>query len=168
VRLDAWIAVNAEPPPSQLFPLERAGNDPPTLRAPTHLSQAVIQVPKRDRDGNAMGGVRLPDLVVPLGTHGGENSAQVGCTLVGSFKAFARTRAEREKTSDMRASIAERYASRDDYVNCICVASNSLIQAGLLLPKDAAVIIQAAAASRAFGPPEANPDPRDLSHDLRM
>jgi hypothetical protein len=160
IRLDSWIAVNTEPPPSQLFPLERAGDAPPTLRAPAHLAQAVIQVPKRDADLNVMGGVRLPDLVVPLGTHGGDNSAQVGCTLVGSFKAFARTQAEREKVGDARRSIAERYVSRDDYVNRIRVAANGLMQSGLLLPEDAAVIMQAAAASRAFGPPEADPDPR--------
>ena len=45
-------------------------------------------------------------------------------------------------------------------MNRIRAAANSLVQSGLLLPEDAAVIIQAAAANPAFGPPEANPDPR--------
>ena len=159
-RLDAWIAVNAEPPASQLFPLERAGNNPTTLKAPAHLAQAVIQVPRRDADGNAMGGVRLPDLVVPLGTHAGDNSTQAGCTTIGSWKPLAPTKTQREAAGDARLSIAERYRNRDDYVNRIRVAANSLMQAGLLLPEDAAVIIQAAAASPAFGPGEADPDPR--------
>jgi hypothetical protein len=156
-RLDAWIATNAEPPASQLFPLERAGNEPPTLRAPAHLAQAVIQVPKRDADGNVLGGVRLPDMVAPLGTHAGDNSTSAGCTNIGSWKPFAETKAEREARGDKRLSIAERYTSRDDYVNRIRVAAKSLMQSGLLLPEDAAVIIQAAAASRAFGPGEADP-----------
>jgi hypothetical protein len=160
MRLDAWIAINAEPPASQLMPLERAGNEPPTLKAPAHLAQAVIQVPKRDADGNALGGVRLPDMAVPLGTHAGDNSTEAGCTNIGSWKPFAHTKSEREAAGDKRLSVAERYRNRDDYVNRIRVAANSLMQSGLLLPEDAAIIIQAAAASRAFGPGEANPDPR--------
>jgi hypothetical protein len=159
-RLDAWIATNAEPPATQLFPLERAGDDPPTLRAPAHLAQAVIQVPKRDADGNVLGGVRLPDMAVPLGTHAGNNSTATGCTNIGSWKPFAHTKAEREKSGDKRLSIAERYTNRDDYVNRIRTAAASLVQAGLLLPEDAAIIIQAAAASRAFGPGDPDPDPR--------
>src|SRR5271163_4660965 len=61
------------------------------------LSAAVIQVPKRDGDGNALGGVRLPDIAVPTGTSGGQNQPQTfTCMLVGSFSAFAATKAERE------------------------------------------------------------------------
>jgi hypothetical protein len=160
VRLDAWVVVNAEPPVSQLIPLEPAGNEPPALRAPTHLPEAVIQVPRRDADGNATGGVRLPDLAVPLGTHGGQNQPQSTCSLVGSYHAFAATKAQRELTGDARLSIAERYRNRDDYVNRIRIAAHDLIQSGFLLPEDAAVIIQAAAANSAFGSAAANPSPR--------
>ena len=161
VRLDAWVAVNAEPPVSQLMPLEPAGNEPPALRAPAHLPGAVIQVPKHDADGNAVGGVRLPDLAVPLGTHGGQNRPQTrNCILVGSYTAFAPTKAQREAAGDTRPSIAERYRNRDDYVNRIRIAALELIEAGFLLAEDAAVIIQAAAANSAFGPPAANPAPR--------
>jgi hypothetical protein len=161
VRLDAWVAYNAEPPPSQLMPLERAGAEPPALRAPAHLADAVIQVPKRDADGNAQGGVRLPDLVAPLGTHGGQNRPQTfTCSLVGSWTPFAATKAQREAAGDARAAIAERYKNRDDYVNRIRVAAQELIAQGLLLPDDAAVIVQAAAAHPGFGAPAANPAPR--------
>ncbi|MBI3375103.1 MAG: hypothetical protein HY017_25555 [Betaproteobacteria bacterium] len=161
LRLDAWVALNAEPPANVLMPLEPAGTEPPALRAPAHLPGAVIQVPQRDADGNAVGGVRLPDLAVPLGTHGGQNRPQIpGCSLVGSYTAFAATRAQRESSGDARLSIAERYRNRDDYVNRIRVAAMELIDGGFLLPADAAVIVQAAASHPAFGAPAANPAPR--------
>jgi hypothetical protein len=161
LKLDAWIAVNAEPPASRLMPLEPAGNEPPALRAPAHLPNAVIQVPRHDADGNAIGGVRLPDLAVPLGTHGGQNRPPSrNCMLIGSYTAFAATQTAREAAGDSRLSIAERYRNRDDYVNRIRIAALELIQAGFLLPEDAAVITQAAAANSAFGAPAANPAPR--------
>src|ERR1700761_9508108 len=83
LRLDAWVSHNAEPPASELMPLEPASGEPPALRAPTRFSGAVIQVPKRDQDGNPLGGVRLPDIAVPVGTNGGQNDPQTfTCMLV--------------------------------------------------------------------------------------
>ncbi len=149
-RLDAWVAANAEPPPNQLMPLEEARADPLVLRAPAHLPRAVIQVPKRDSDGNAFGGVRLPDLAVPLGTHGGHNGLAAPCRLIGSYAAFTLSKVAREAAGDNRMSIAERYRNRDDYVNRVRIAALELISAGFLLPDDAAVIIQAAASNAVF------------------
>ncbi len=161
IRLDAWVAINADPPSNRLMPLEAAGAEPPALRAPAHLPGAVIQVPLHDPDGNAIGGVRLPDLVAPMGTHGGQNRPQsFSCSLVGSYAAFAATKAQREATGDARLSIAERYLNRDDYVNRIRIAALDLQDAGFLLPEDAAIIGQAAASSPAFGAQPANPAPR--------
>jgi hypothetical protein len=161
LKLNAWVAINAEPPANQLMPLEPAGNEPPALRAPAHLPKAVIQVPKHDADGNAIGGVRLPDLAVPLGTHGGQNRPAVrNCSLLGSYAAFAATKAECETAGDMRLSIAERYRNRDDYVNRIRIAAMELMKAGFLLPQDAAIITQAAAANAALAPPAANREER--------
>jgi hypothetical protein len=157
LRLDAWVSHNAEPPASELMPLEPASGEPPTLRAPTRLSAAVIQVPKRDGDGNVLGGVRLPDIAVPTGTSGGQNQPQTrACMLVGSFSAFAATKAERERTGDARRSIEERYHSGDDYVNQVRVAAQDLMARGFLLPEDAAVIVQEAASSNLFEPARAN------------
>jgi hypothetical protein len=70
--------------------------------------------------------------------------------LVGGYSPFASTKAEREAAGDARASIAERYRDRDDYVNRVRVAGRRLESEGFLLPDDAAVIVQAAASSRAF------------------
>lgn len=161
LRLDAWASQNVEPPASQLMPLEAASSEPPALRAPTRFASAVIQVPKRDSDGNAIGGVRLPDVAVPIGTNGGQNQPKTfTCMLVGSFSPFAATKADREKTGDTRPSIEERYHSRDDYVNKVRVASQSLERQGLLLPEDAAVIIQEAASSKMFAPIKLDSAPR--------
>ena len=151
LRLDAWVSHNAEPPASELMPLELASREPPALRAPTKLSTAVIQVPKRDGDGNVLGGVRLPDIAVPIGTNSGQNQPQTrACMLVGSFSALVATKAERERTGDTRPSIEERYRSRDDYVNRVRVAAQDLMAQGFLLPEDAAVIVQEAASSKLF------------------
>ena len=154
-RLDAWVAVNVEPPPSQLMPLEAAAANPLVLRAPAHLPRAVIQVPRHDSDGNALGGVRLPDLAVPLGTHGGHNGLAAPCRLIGSYEAFAANKAQREAAGDQRMSIAERYQNRDDYVNRIRIAALELMRSGFLLPEDAAVIIQSAASNAALKAPAA-------------
>ena len=152
LRLDRWVADNTDPPASVLMPLEPAPGEPPALRAPGHLPGAVIQVPRRDPDGNALGGVRLPDVAAPLGTHGGHNDPRrAACSLVGSYVGFAATKAQREAAGDTRLSVAERYRSRDDYVNRIRMAAQALTRQGLLLAEDAAVIIQAAASSAAFG-----------------
>jgi hypothetical protein len=121
----------------------------------------VIQVPKRDVDGNALGGVRVPDVAVPLGTNGGQNAPQTfTCSLVGSFSPFAATKAERERAGDARLSIEERYHGRDDYVNRVRVAAQDLVSRGLLLPEDAAVIVQQAASSALFAAAPVNDAPR--------
>jgi Alpha/beta hydrolase domain len=161
LRLDAWVSHNAGPPASELMPLEPGSGEPPALRAPARLSAAVIQVPKRDQDGNALGGVRLPDIAVPTGTNGGQNQPQTfTCMLVGSFLPFAATKAERERTSDARPSIEERYHGRDDYVNRVRIAAHDLVARGFLLSDDAAVIIQEAASSKLFASAVEDAPPR--------
>jgi hypothetical protein len=161
LRLDAWVSHNAEPPASELMPLEPASGEPPALRAPSRLAAAVIQVPKHDADGNAIGGVRLPDVAVPIGTNGGQNQPQsFTCMLVGSFSPFAATKAERERAGDARPSIEERYRSRDDYVNRVRVAAQDLVARGFLLSEDAAVVVEEAASSKLFTPAPADAQPR--------
>jgi len=118
-------------------------------------------VPKRDQDGNAIGGVRLPDVAVPTGTNGAQNVPQTfTCMLIGTFSPFPATKAERERMGDARPSIEERYHGRDDYVNRVRVAAQDLIERGFMLPEDAAVIIQEAASSNLFAPAPANAEPR--------
>jgi hypothetical protein len=162
LHLDAWVSRGTKPPANELMPLEAAGAETPALRAPTRLSAAVIQVPKRDQDGNALGGVRLPDVAVPTGTNGAQNQPQSSftCMLIGTFSPFAATKAERERNGDARPSIEERYHGRDDYVSRIRIAAQDLINRGFMLSEDATVVIQEAASSNLFAPASSNDAPR--------
>jgi len=151
LRLDEWVASGREPPESKMMPLEPAPSLSAALPAPAHLPRAVIQIPRRDADGNAIGGVRLPDLAAPLGTYLGLNEPRSrGCMLIGAYLPFAYSKAGREGSGDPRLSLTERYANRDAYVERVRGAARLLQGEGFLLPEDAAIIIQAAASSKAF------------------
>jgi len=112
-----------------------------------------ILVPQVDRDGNEMAGIRVPELAVPLATYTGWNlrdarigAPDVGMDMIGSFLPFARTRAEREKTGDPRPSIAERYATRDEYLRKVAAAAEPMVRQRLLLERDVKAIAARAAA----------------------
>ena len=96
-------------------------------------------VPRCDADGNDIAGVRTPDVSVPVATYTGWNYRAAGSTqalysIVGSYSAFARTAAERGE--DARPSLAERYASRYDYIARVAVAAQRLVAARMLLAED--------------------------------
>lgn len=115
-----------------------------------------ILVPKVDKDGNDLAGIRQPALQAPLGTHTGWNLRPRGLAegelsgLLGSFIPFAKTKAERRQSGDPRPSIAERYKDRNDYLQRISRAARALIDKRLLLPEDAERIIADAAKAREF------------------
>ena len=146
IALDRWLSTNISPPPNELMPLREAPADAMALRAPNYLPKAIIQIPIRDPDGNANGGVRLPDMAAPLGTHGGQNPPlSFTCSLASSYSAYAKTKEEREAANDTRLSLMERYQDRNDYVNRIRTAARDLEHRGFLLTDDVAVISDAAA-----------------------
>lgn len=101
-----------------------------------------VQVPQIDVDGNEVGGLRVPEIVVPVGTYTGWNVRKAGFgegdlhSLTGSFIPFARTKEEREASGDPRPSIEERYPTHGDYVEAIRSAAQALVTEGLLLPED--------------------------------
>ena len=110
---------------------------------PAHLADFETRVPAPDADGNDRGGVRLVELLVPLGTHTGWNPrapetgfAWANARFDGSFVPFARTEAERRMNDDPRLSLAERYATRDDFVAKVREAAKTQVVAGLLLEED--------------------------------
>ena len=106
VALDRWLSANISPPPNELMPLREAPADAMALPAPSYLPKAIIQIPIPDQDGNATGGVRLPDMAAPLGTHGGQTPPlSFTCSLGSSYLAFAKTKEEREAVSDSRPSL---------------------------------------------------------------
>jgi hypothetical protein len=146
LHLDDWVAKGTEPPKSRLMPLEEARGDPTVLRAPRHLAKATIEIPKRDEDGNAVGGVRLPDMQAPLGVNARQNPPlSFQCMLAGAYFAFPPTQADADAAHDPRRPVLERYKSRNDYANRIRVAARELERDSFLLPDYAAIIIKSAA-----------------------
>jgi len=122
--------------------------EPPKLGKPF-----PILVPQVDADGNEISGVRLPEQSVPLATYTGWNlrDASIGAPgvtydMVGSFLPFPRTRADREKMGDPRPSIEERYKSREDYLQRVAAAAETLVRARLLMAVDVPKITDQAAA----------------------
>jgi hypothetical protein len=107
-----------------------------------------VLVPQVDADGNERDGVRLPEVVVPLGTYAGWNLRD---PLIGSpgqrvaFEAayipFARTAKARRAARDPRKSIEERYGSREDYLDRFGHALDDLIDQHWILPEDRAALM---------------------------
>jgi hypothetical protein len=146
LHLDNWVARGTEPPANRLMPLEESKNDPMVLRAPAHLPKAVIEVPKRDSDGNSIGGVRLPDMQAPLGANAQQNPPlSFLCSLAAAYVAFPRTQADADAAHNAHRPVMDRYKTRNEYVNQIRAAARDLTRDGFLLPEDAAIIIQSAA-----------------------
>jgi hypothetical protein len=155
LRLDDWLATNREPPESKLMPLAPATSMGAALGAPSYLPNAVIQLPRRDADGNALGGVRLPEAEVPLGTYAGLNIPHSrGCMLIGAYLPFAYSRESRSGQGDPRPSVSERYPTRDAYVDRIRSAARRLVGEGFMLPEDAAITIQQAASNPSVKEPK--------------
>jgi len=109
-----------------------------------------LYVPKTDADGNELGGVRVPDVAVPVATYAGWNLRKAGfaegegCGSTGSTIAYAKTAAARNASGDPRASLAERYTSPDDYVSKVKAAANALVGERLLLQEDVDRFVKAA------------------------
>lgn len=121
--------------------------EPPRLGEPF-----VSRVPAVDDAGNDRGGIRLPQIAVPLGTHTGWNyrRASIGApdrlaSEIGSYLPLPRTRADRERSGDARPSIAERYASREEYLGRIALAAVALVRERFLLAQDVPDIVSQAA-----------------------
>lgn len=110
-----------------------------------------ILVPQVDADGNEVAGIRMPELAVPVATYTGWNlfNERAGPTNVlssmqGSFVPFAPTAAERERASDPRRSVAERYQSRERYLEAIAKVARDLVDKGYLLSADIGRIVEQA------------------------
>jgi hypothetical protein len=109
-----------------------------------------IQVPQVDADGNDMGGVRYPDIQVPLGTYLGWALRKAGFAegellmTNGCIKTFARTKFEREANGDPRLSIEERYPGHEAYIEAVKRAVDGLVKERLMLGEDGERYIEAA------------------------
>jgi len=121
-------------------------------KEPPSLGDAfTVLVPQVDADGNDVGGIALPEVAVPLGTHTGWNVSTFPLTglrylagLVGAFEPFAKTRAERDQSGDSRLSIEERYKSRQDYIQRVRRTAADLVRERFVLESDIEGLVQQA------------------------
>jgi hypothetical protein len=190
VALHAWVSKDVPPPPTryprisdgtlispqqtvQGFPnvpgvryLGRPNDlsiNDGTIQPANHVKgkEYPLLVPKVDKDGNEIAGVRAVALQVPLATHAGWNLRAKGfiedelCYLNGQYIPFAKTKEEREQTGDPRLSIEERYKDQADYVERISHAARALVEERFLLQEDAERLIADAAKNKIFA--EKNP-----------
>jgi len=102
-----------------------------------------------DADGNEIGGLKTPEISVPLATYTGWNlfNAESGPTnllssMQGSYIPLQRTRAERLKATDPRLSLEERYQNRDQYLGLVSAAARDLVQGGYLRQEDVATVVE--------------------------
>jgi hypothetical protein len=186
VAMHAWVTKDVLPPPTRyprvsdgslVPPLPQSAQGFPAIpsvrykgevndhyindqrvQPPQHLNGKHYSafVPKVDKDGNEIGGVRAVHLQVPLATHAGWNLRAKGfmedqlCYLNGMHVPFAKTKEEREKSGDPRLSIAERYKDQNDYVQQVSRAARTLVDQRFLLQEDAERIIAEATKAKIF------------------
>ncbi len=178
--LHRWAAAGTAPPPSTYptfrdgtlvpaaavaFPVLPGVTSPRALTARARVANPLLPggaspgaplplvVPQTDADGNETGGLRLPEIAVPLATHTGWNHRSVAAgapgelvPLLGGWIPFAATAAERTARGDPRPSIAERYPSRADFLARYRAATEALVRRGYLLAEDTDRIVAQGAA----------------------
>jgi hypothetical protein len=108
-------------------------------------------VPQTDKDGLELAGVRLPDIEVPLATYTGWNyrNEAIGgedtlYPLLGSYIPFPATAAARAAAKDPRPAIAERYATKQTYLEKVKAAADRLVADRYLLAEDVQPVLDRA------------------------
>jgi hypothetical protein len=172
-----WATGAAAPPPS-VYPRLRGGTlvtidkvrfpaltgvaDPRRIEGPARIAGGKLVrlphlVPQVDADGNDLGGIRDPEVAVPLATTTGWNfrDPSIGnprdiYQLLGSYIPFAATAAARRAGGDPRRSIEERYRDGADYLQRVEAAANELIRRRLLLAEDLDGVLERAKRHWAF------------------
>lgn len=136
VNLQEWVN-GREPPPSVAIAL----SDAP---AKNLECCGAVKEAKRDADGNAVGGVRLPHMTsvlndgkkagAPLGQYTGvaDDEANLFFTIAGVFKPFP---------PDKLKAV---YPTRAAYTEAVTASANDLVAKRYILPEDAEVYIDAA------------------------
>jgi len=127
--LDAGIGhmhhwMNGGPPPPSQPVIEMKPGTPPTV--------------KRDASGNAIGGIRVPELAVPLGRNIAEMVEAGAAGLMGQFFPF---------DDDVVKSM---YPTQKDFESAFESAANDAVAAGVLRPSDAQEAVTRARATRIY------------------
>jgi hypothetical protein len=139
-HLDSGLQPKRTPPGT----IQEVTVEPPQVGNPFD-----VLVPQSDADGNDLGGVRLPELQVPLATYTGWNlrNPSIGApeqrvSFLGSWIPLAKTAEERKKSGDPRPSIAERYASQEEYMRKFEQVTKKLIEQRFVLQEDLPAILE--------------------------
>ena len=165
MRLQQWVANDAEPPPSKyptikmgtLVPLADyrfpriPGIELPTIihtphrlefasEPPKVLAPYVPLVPQADKGGNDVGGIRMPELSCAIGIFTGWNLRQ---PRIGAPKYLLANTGSYIPFS--RPTILERYSDEQSYMGCVERSANEMVANGLLLREDVAAIVKQAA-----------------------
>ena len=119
-----------------------------SVEPPEVISAFPMLVPAVDAGGNETGGLKMPEVAVPLATYTGWNlfaaasgPVDVLSNMQGSYIPFPRTAADQQRTNDPRLSIEERYGSREAYLGQVSAAALELVENGYLLAEDLAPIL---------------------------
>jgi hypothetical protein len=116
-HFDTWLQGGPPPPPQARIEFESA--DPPSIR--------------RDRYGNALGGIRLPDLAVPTGEHRGNIDGDLHESLPGYSRPFT------------AAELRQLYHSPETYLDQWRAALDRGVADGFILPEDTSAMKAVAA-----------------------
>ncbi len=122
-----------------------------SIEPPKAGDMLTTLVPQVDADGNELGGVRLPQHSVPLGTYTGWNLRQpkIGASEatyvnIGSLFPFALTKAERTASGDPRPSLEERYKGQADFLAKTEAAARDLAKQRIIVERDIPRIVDLA------------------------
>lgn len=113
------------------------------IHPPRQRGHYEVLVPRCDPDGNELGCLSPPEVMVPVATYtgwrlrrreaGAENQL---VSLAGSYIPFPKTKEERLERNDPRLSVRERYESVEDYLSKLKAVCEQLEERGFLLPED--------------------------------
>jgi hypothetical protein len=113
----------------------REGTPPPIAPRLQVDAGAIV----RDAHGNALGGIRTPQVDVPIAAFSGIGQGSLVCQIFGSTMLFD------------EATLAALYPDHDAYVSAFNQATDQTVQAGFILAPDAELMKAAAAESDVGG-----------------
>jgi hypothetical protein len=133
-HLVRWVRLDAPPPTAPRIELATPSPIPVPPPPPAPFDRGVATA-VRDADGNALGGIRLPQHAVPTATNTGVNSGPGFCFLFGSHLPFT---AER---------LAELYPTHETYVFKTVAATLDNLKDGFIVKPEAVQNVRDAAHS---------------------
>jgi hypothetical protein len=140
-HLRSWTLGTGAPPPSVWLgnPFNASSIDLTPFPGQDHF----MDVPRSASSGNALGGIRLPPIVAPIGFHNGVEASlamaysatTLGQIISGAFDVYS------------TADLAARYPTHLAYVQAITAAADAALAAAWILAADRDAYVATAQAS---------------------